>query len=166
MPNKSAELEALLFAAGDPLSIAKIAECLDYGELQVKELLTQLEVELKDRGIMLRETASGWQLTTRPEYFPTIEKLASVVNLKLSTPMMETLSIIAFLQPVTKIEIEEIRGVKVDRLIARLMDFDLIEEVGRKPVIGRPILYGTTENFLQSFGLKSLKELPELPALE
>ena len=76
--------------------------------------------------------------------------------------MMETLSIIAFMQPVTRIEIEEIRGVNVDRAIAKLIDLEFIEEVGRKPVLGRPILYGTTENFLQAFGIRTLKELPKI----
>lgn len=160
--NETAALEALLFAAGEPLSKEKIAELMDTGVVEVSNLLRQLDKELKGRGIILREVAEGWQLSTRPEYFPVVEKLSTTVNKKISASMMETLSIIAFMQPVTKAEIEEIRGVNVDRIISKLTDINFIEEVGRKQVIGRPILYGTTENFLNAFGIKSLKDLPKI----
>ena len=160
--SETAALEALLFAAGEPLSKEKIAELMDTGVIEVSNLLRQLDKELKGRGIILREVAEGWQLSTRPEYFPVVEKLSTVVNKKISASMMETLSIIAFMQPVTKAEIEEIRGVNVDRIISKLTDINFIEEVGRKQVIGRPILYGTTENFLNAFGIKSLKDLPKI----
>ena len=160
--SETAALEALLFAAGDPISKESIAELMDTGIVEVSNLLRQLDKELKDRGIVLRETAAGWQLSTRPEYFDIVDKLSSTVNQKLSAAMMETLSIIAFMQPVTRVEIEEIRGVNIDKAIAKLTELDLIEEVGRKPVMGRPILYGTTESFLQAFGIKSLKELPKI----
>ena len=160
--NETAALEALLFAAGDPISKERIAELMDTGVVEVSNLLRQLDKDLKDRGIILRETAAGWQLSTRPEYFSVVDKLSSTVNQKISTAMMETLSIIAFMQPVTRAEIEEIRGVNIDRAIAKLTELELIEEVGRKPVLGRPILYGTTENFLQAFGIKSLKDLPKI----
>ena len=160
--SETAALEALLFVAGDPISKERIAELMDTGIVEVSNLLRQLDRELKDRGIVLRETAAGWQLSTRPEYFDIVDKLSSTVNQKLSAAMMETLSIIAFMQPVTRVEIEEIRGVNIDKAIAKLTELDLIEEVGRKPVMGRPILYGTTESFLQAFGIKSLKELPKI----
>ena len=160
--NETAALEALLFAAGDPISKERIAELLDTGIVEASNLLRQLDKDLKGRGIVLRETAAGWQLSTRPEYFSVVDKLSSTVNQKLSAAMMETLSIIAFTQPVTRVEIEEIRGVNVDRAIAKLIELELIEEVGRKAVLGQPILYGTTENFLQAFGIKSLKELPKI----
>ena len=160
--NETAALEALLFAAGDPISKERIAELMETGVVEVSNLLRQLDKDLKDRGIILRETAAGWQLSTRPEYFSVVDKLSSTVNQKISTAMMETLSIIAFMQPVTRAEIEEIRGVNIDRAIAKLTELELIEEVGRKPVLGRPILYGTTENFLQAFGIKSLKDLPKI----
>ncbi|MBR2180066.1 MAG: SMC-Scp complex subunit ScpB [Selenomonadaceae bacterium] len=160
--SETAALEALLFVAGDPISKERIAELMDTGIVEVSNLLRQLDKELKDRGIVLRETAAGWQLSTRPEYFDIVDKLSSTVNQKLSAAMMETLSIIAFMQPVTRVEIEEIRGVNIDKAIAKLTELDLIEEVGRKPVMGRPILYGTTESFLQAFGIKSLKELPKI----
>ena len=92
-----------------------------------------------------------------------VERLAEVTDRHIAAPTMETLSIIAFKQPITKQEIEQIRGVRVDRAMQKLLELELIEEQGRKPVIGRPILYGTTELFLRSFGLNSLAELPELP---
>ena len=162
MKKETAPLEALLFAAGEPLTKEKIAELMEIGIIDVSNLLRQLEKDLTDRGIVLREVAGGWQLSTRPEYFSLIERLAMTVNNKLSTSMLETLAIITYMQPVTKIEIEEIRGIKVDRMIAKLIEFDFIEEVGRKEVLGRPILYGTTKNFLHTFGLKSLKDLPAI----
>ena len=162
MSTKTAALEALLFAAGEPLTKEQIAELMDTGIIEVSDLLRKLDKELTDRGIILREVATGWQLSTRPEYFSIVEKLSETVTQKLSAAMMETLSIIAFMQPVTRIEIEEIRGVNVDRAIAKLIDLEFIEEVGRKQVLGRPILYGTTENFLQAFGIRTLKELPKI----
>ena len=162
MSNETAALEALLFAAGEPLSKEKISELMDIGIIDVVNLLRQLEKELNGHGIILREVATGWQLSTKAEYFSIVEKLASTVKQKLSTAVMETLSIIAFMQPVTKVEIEEIRGVNVDRAIAKLIDLEFIEEVGRKQVVGRPILYGTTNNFLRAFGIKTLKELPKI----
>lgn len=162
MSTETAALEALLFAAGEPLNKEKIAELMDTGIVEVSNLLRELDKELKGHGIILREVADGWQLSTRPEYFSIVEKLSEKITQKLSSAVMETLSIIAFMQPVTRIEIEEIRGVNVDRAISKLSELEFIEEVGRKPVIGRPILYGTTENFLSAFGIKSLKELPKI----
>ena len=157
MTTETAALEALLFAAGEPVTKEQIAEIIE-----VSDLLRKLDKELKGHGIILREVASGWQLSTRPEYFSTVEKLSETVTQKLSSSMMETLSIIAFMQPVTRVEIEEIRGVNVDRVLAKLSELEFIEEVGRKPVIGRPILYGTTKTFLSAFGIKSLKDLPKI----
>ena len=95
-----------------------------------------------------------------------MQKLTEVQDRKLSTPALETLSIIAFKQPITKQEIEHIRGVRIERALQKLLEMELVEEVGRKPVIGRPILYGTTDVFLKCFGLNALSDLPALPALE
>ena len=110
--------------------------------------------------------AGGYQLVTRPEYYDAIEKLTQVVDRRLTAPTMETLSIIAFKQPITKAESEAIRGVRAEKALARLLEYELIAEVGRKQAIGRPILYGTTDRFLQVFGLKSLEDLPSLPTDE
>ena len=103
-------------------------------------------------------------MVTRPELFKYVERLSQEINRKLSRAAMETLSIIAFKQPVTKLEIEQIRGVQhAERVLAQLISRELIMEVGRKNVIGRPIQYGTTETFLRAFGLKNLEDLPNLP---
>ena len=104
-------------------------------------------------------------MVTRPEYFSYLEKMAQTADRRLSVPAMETLAIVAFRQPVTKQEIEHIRGVHVEKVLALLIERDLIQEVGRKPVLGRPILYGTTDTFLRCLGLRDLKELPTLPPL-
>ena len=160
-------LEAVLFASGDPVSSLRLAEILKVDKENIAELLTLEAERLAERGsgIELRETAGGWQMVTRPEYFSYLEKMAQTADRRLSVPAMETLAIIAFRQPVTKQEIEHIRGVHVEKVLALLIERDLIQEVGRKPVLGRPILYGTTDTFLRCLGLRDLKELPTLPPL-
>ena len=161
-------LEAILFASGEPITEAHLQDILQADPETLTELLQWLADDLSERrsGLMLQQVAGGWQLVTRPECFPYVEKLTQTVDKKLSAPALETLSIIAFKQPITKQEIEQIRGVHVERILARLMEMELIAEVGRKAVIGRPILYGTTPVFLQCFGLKDIRDLPDLPALD
>ena len=162
-------LEAVLFAGGDPLTEAQLREILQTDAATTRKLLSALSEELSARGsgLMLKETAGGWQMVTRPELFPYVERLSQETNRKLSRAAMETLSIIAFKQPVTKLEIEQIRGVQhAERVLAQLISRELIMEVGRKNVIGRPIQYGTTETFLRAFGLKNLEDLPNLPEPE
>lgn len=159
-------LEAVLFAGGDPLTEAQLREILQTDAAAIRKLLSALSEELSTRGsgLMLKETAGGWQMVTRPELFPYVERLSQETNRKLSRAAMETLSIIAFKQPVTKLEIEQIRGVQhAERVLAQLVARELVTEVGRKNVIGRPIQYGTTEAFLRAFGLKNLDDLPNLP---
>lgn len=159
-------LEAVLFAGGDPLTEAQLREILQTDAATIQKLLSALNDELSTRGsgLMLKETAGGWQMVTRPELFPYVERLSQETNRKLSRAAMETLSIIAFKQPVTKLEIEQIRGVQhAERVLAQLVARELVTEVGRKNVIGRPIQYGTTEAFLRAFGLKNLDDLPNLP---
>ncbi len=161
-------LEAVLFAAGDPVTSEQLAKVLEIEVIQVQDLVEELQSELdkEKRGLTIRKVAGGWQLVTRPEFFPVIEKLSEVAEKKLSTPAMETLSIIAFKQPITKQEIEHIRGVRVERALAKLLELELICEKGRKKAVGHPILYGTTESFLKCFGLNGLEDLPDLPTLE
>lgn len=168
MNDSLAILEAVLFAAGDPLSLTEIADILERDEVETLNLLNELENELKTRnsGIILQNVAGGYQLLTRPEFFYAVKKLAQVKEKKLSTPTMETLSIIAFKQPITKQEIENIRGVRIERALTKLLEINLIEEKGRKEILGHPILYGTTDTFLRTFGLKSLEDLPNLPNAE
>ena len=159
-------LEAVLFAGGDPLTEAQLLEILETDAETLRGLLASLEEELSARGsgLMLKETAGGWQMVTRPELFKYVERLSQEINRKLSRAAMETLSIIAFKQPVTKLEIEQIRGVQhAERVLAQLVARELVTEIGRKNVIGRPIQYGTTETFLRAFGLKNLEDLPTLP---
>ena len=161
-------LEALLFVNGDPLSLKRIAEILEVDQENVKLLLAQLiqDMNQQERGLTIIEVAGGYQLCTKPHLAGFLEKLVQIKENKLSIPALETLSIIAFKQPITKQEIEAIRGVRVDKVLANLLERNLIKELGRKEAIGRPIIYGTTEVFLKCFGLKSLEDLPELPELE
>lgn len=158
-------LEALLFASGEPLAPDKIAQALEMTTAEVAELVAALSEEYakEARGLKIRRIAGGLQLTTKPELYTTIQKLVAQQEIKLSNAAMETLAIIAFKQPVTRSEMEAIRGVKVDGVVNNLLELNLIAEVGRKDAIGHPILYGTTDLFLVTFGLDSLHDLPEIP---
>ncbi len=162
---KVGELEALLFASGEPISVADIAAVLEVSNPVVWELISELGERYKadEFGIELREVAGGFQLCTKEIYQETMQKLIKTQELRITNAAMETLAIIAFKQPVTRGEMEAIRGVKVDGVVNTLLDYGLITEVGRKDTIGKPILYGTTEVFLQTFGINSLKDLPEFP---
>lgn len=162
-----AALEAILFVSGEAVSHFKLANTLAISSDDLDELIVLLQDDLQknDRGLALVKIAGGYRLCTKVKIAPYLEKFTQVIDKKLSQPIMETLSIIAFKQPVTKQEIEEIRGVNTDKILRRLLERDLIQEVGRKKVIGRPILYGTTSVFLQCFGLNDLKDLPELPSM-
>ncbi|MBQ7515783.1 MAG: SMC-Scp complex subunit ScpB [Schwartzia sp.] len=166
-------LEAVLFASGDPVPEARLMEILRIDRETVAELLAAETDRLADSqsGLRLQQVAGGWQLVTRPEYYPYIEKMAQTADRRLSASAMETLSIIAYHQlahgePVTKQEIEHIRGVHVERVLSLLMARDLVAEMGRSKGLGRPILYGVTDTFLRCFGLKDLSELPQLPETE
>lgn len=157
-------IEALLFTSGNPVPVQKLSEILEIDRENVITLLEELKQDMagSDRGLTIVEVAGGYQLCTKPELSPVLEKMVEVQEARLSLAAMETLAIIAFKQPVTKQEIENIRGVKVDGVVTTLVDRALIKEVGRKEAIGRPILYGTTDDFLKCFGLKNLDELPDL----
>lgn len=157
-------LEAVLFAAGDPVRMDELLRILGCTPEALESAAAELRTTLDDRGsaLTLREVAGGWQLVTRPAYYHYLEKLTQILDHKLTTPTMETLSIIAYRQPITKTEIEEIRGVRIEKSLARLLEYGLIEERGRKATIGQPILYATTDMFLEAFGLKSLEDLPNL----
>ena len=163
--NLKAGLEALLFVSGEAVSGIKLANTLEISLDELDELILAVQDDLQSehRGLALIKIVDGYRLCTKAKLAPYLEKFTQVVDKKLSQPLMETLSIIAFKQPVTKQEIEEIRGVNTEKILRRLLERDLIQEIGRKKVIGRPILYGTTAVFLQSFGLNDIKDLPELP---
>lgn len=167
LERKLGELEAVLFASGDPIGVPQLAEVLGLEKPQVWELLTRLKeaCNQESRGIVLREVADGFQLATKPCHHETVMQLAETQELRLTTAAMETVAIVAFHQPVTKAEIEAIRGVKIDSVLATLVEWDLVVEVGRKETVGRPILYGTTARFLETFGIRSLEELPPMPEI-
>ena len=161
-------IEAVLFAAGNPMTANEIAHIVQLDLIGTQNLLLELQQDLDQRhsGLTIRQVAGGYQLATRPEAFAVVERLSQVVDRKISAPTMETLSIIAFRQPITKAEIEQIRGVRIERALQKLMEVELVAEVGRKKVLGRPILYGTTDAFLRCFGINTLDDLPALPTTE
>ena len=155
-------LEAVLFTAGEPISVAEIAELLQIEKPQVWDLITTLtkEYEAENRGLMVREIAGGSQLVTKPMHYNLLAQMETNKEVKLTNAGMETLAIVAFKQPVTRAEMEAIRGVKVDGVINTLLELGLIAEAGRKKALGNPILYATTDKFLTVFGLSSLADLP------
>ncbi|WP_026560261.1 SMC-Scp complex subunit ScpB [Bacillus sp. J37] len=160
-------VEALLFASGDEgLSLKQLTMVLEVEEQEVVDIMKELaeSYKKKDRGIELVEVAGQFQLTTKKEHAMYLKKLVeSPGNGSLSQAALETLAIVAYKQPITRAEIEEIRGVKTERPIQTLVTKILIKEVGRAEGTGRAILYGTTKEFLEYFGLKSINELPPLP---
>ncbi|MBN8200341.1 MULTISPECIES: SMC-Scp complex subunit ScpB [Bacillaceae] len=159
--------ESLLFAAGDEgLSLKQIAHVLEVEELQAREIMDSLieDYSNSSRGIMAVELAGTIQLVTKKEFSPYLKKLVeSPSSASLSQAALETLAIIAYRQPITRTEVEEIRGVKTERPLQTLSAKALIKEVGRAEGTGRAYLYGTTKEFLDYFGLKSIEELPPLP---
>ncbi len=161
-------LEAVLFAAGEPLSVAEIAAIMQLEKPQVWELLGNLSQVYEDegRGLMLREVGGGYQLVTKPEHYRMLSSMGKKKEIKLTNAAMETLAIVAFKQPVTRAEMEAIRGVKVDGVVNNLLELDLVAEAGRKKTLGNPILYATTDKFLNVFGLSSLDELPRPDAVQ
>jgi segregation and condensation protein B len=161
-------LESLLFAAGDEgLSIKQIMSVLEIDELQATEIVQDIKHEYENqssRGIMLIEIAGTFQLATKKEHAVYLKKLVeSPSSASLSQAALETLAIIAYKQPITRAEIEEIRGVKTERPLQTLTSKALIKEVGRAEGTGRAYLYGTTKEFLDYFGLSHIEELPQLP---
>ncbi|KUO58865.1 MAG: segregation and condensation protein B [Gracilibacter sp. BRH_c7a] len=159
-----AALEALLFVAKDPLSAVKIAEIMEISEENVQELVDTLQERYEDplSGLILIELDNGYKIGTKPSLARYIEILYKQPTQTLSNAALEVLSIVAYKQPLTRGEIDFIRGVHSDTALATLVEKGLVKEVGRKDSPGRPILYGTTDVFLLHFGLKSLNELPEL----
>ena len=166
MSELSKILEAILFVAGEPLQIAALANALEVTELEVSAAADELasDYDYHRRGICLKRFGSHIQLSTRADYAPQIEKLLQPIQKQsLSQAALETLAVVAYKQPVTRLDIEAVRGVKCDYSVQSLVNKGLIEEVGRKEALGRPILYGTTDAFLSHFGLASLEDLPQPP---
>lgn len=156
-------IEGVLFAAGDPVSLEKLAEILELDKKTARLILSNMAVSLQNskRGIMLREMDGSYQLCTRGEHDEYIQKLVEPRQRQaLSQAAFEALAIVAYNQPVTRARIEMIRGVNSDSAITRLVERNLIKEAGRLDTPGKPIIYETTEEFLRSFGFKSIKDLP------
>lgn len=160
-----AVLEAILFTLGDSVEISRLAEVIEENKKVTKELLEEMKQSYRaeDKGIELIELEDAVQLCTKNEMYEYLIKIARTPRKHvLSDTMLETLSIIAYKQPVTKLDIERIRGVSCDFAVNRLLEYNLVQELGRLDAPGRPMLFGTTEQFLRSFGVKSLSDLPEL----
>ncbi|MBM6860732.1 segregation/condensation protein B [Clostridium saudiense] len=168
-PKIKSAIESMLFVSGEPLPARELISNLEVDNKLVLEVINEMMEEYKkeDRGIRLIEINGGYQLVTKEENSDYIQKLLKK-NRKhsLSQASIESLAIIAYKQPITRIDIDEIRGVKSESALQRLVERNLIREVGRLEVPGRPILYGTTDEFLRQFGLKTLKELPSLDLYE
>lgn len=159
-----AAVEAILFAAGGSVETARLASALELDSGEMRDILRRMELryEEEDRGIRLLELEDAWQLCTKREHYGELIRIVKQPRkYTLTEVLLETLSIVAYKQPVTKLEIEKIRGVKSDHAVNKLVEYGLIEEVGRLDAPGRPILFGTTEEFLRSFGVSSVEELPK-----
>lgn len=162
-------IESMMFVWGEPLHIKEIAEIFNVEKKDIynycKEL--QAEYEQEGRGIIIREVNKSFQFVTREDNLGYIERLCTPVkHKKLSQSALEVLAIVAYKQPVTKGEIEAIRGIRCDRVIEGLTKKNLVVDVGRSDAVGRPILYGTTDEFLKQFGFETLKELPDIENIE
>ncbi len=164
-----AVIEALIFVADEPISVKVLAEVLEEDKETVESAIEELKNDFDGRegGLQLREIAGGWQISTRAEFHEEVRKfLKTRPNAKLSLAALETLAVIAYRQPATVPEILEIRGVQSASAIKTLLDKRLIVAKGRKETVGRPMLYGTSKDFLIQFGLKDLSELPSIEDFE
>ena len=160
-----AAVEAILFTMGNSVEAERIAQALEIPARRLEEVMKHLmeRYEQEDRGIRIIRLEDSYQLCTKKEYYELLIRIASIPRkIHLTDVLLETLSIIAYKQPVTKLEIEKIRGVKSDHAVNRLVEYELVTELGRLDAPGRPILFGTTENFLRHFGVESINELPEV----
>lgn len=164
--NVKSVLESLLFAWGEPLGLNEISKILEIPERNISAILDEMiehSANNKDSGLIIQRFGNSYQITTKKENYEYIQNLLqTTVSKSLSTAAMEILSIIAYKQPVTRVEIELIRGVKCSNVVKGLLDKNLIKEVGKLDKPGRPTLYATTDEFLRHFGLNSIDELPSL----
>ena len=159
----SSQIEAVLFVADRPVSVQELSRLLVVSNDAVEDALAWLEQSYADRGLSLQRRGEELQLVSHPLTAPIVQRFLGLeMSAKLSAAALETLAVIAYRQPVTKAQIEQIRGVNPDYAVQNLVTRGLIEEVGRQNTVGRPILYGTTFEFLRAFGLRSLADLPEM----
>lgn len=162
---KMAVIEAVLFAMGDSVALSGLGHILEMPEQEIRELIARMNDKYKkaDRGIYIAELEDAVQLCTKPSLYEYLIKVAKAPRkYVLTDTLLETLSIVAYKQPVTRIEVEKIRGVSCDHAVNKLLELNLIQELGRLDAPGRPLLFGTTEEFLRTFGVKSLGDLPVL----
>lgn len=162
-------IESMMLIWGEPLAAKDIADIFNIERKEAYECCRELmeEYEQEGRGIVIREVNRAFQFTTRPENLPYIERLCTPVRRRrLSQSALETLAIVAYRQPVTKGEIEAIRGIRCDRVMEGLVKKGLVREAGRSDTVGRPILYGTTDEFLKQFGFETIRELPDIRDIE
>lgn len=163
--NEKAVIEAVLFTMGESVEIDKLALAIGKDKKYTHKVIDELSLEYEsdDRGIKIVKLEDSYQMCTKKEMYESLIKVASAPKKRnITDVMLETLSIIAYKQPVTKTEIENIRGVKSDHSVNKLVEYDLVCEVGRLDAPGRPILFGTTEEFLRQFGLDSIESLPSM----
>lgn len=160
-----AVIEAVLFTMGEAVELERIAAVIEHDEDTTRKIIRNMmdKYDAEDRGIQIVELNGSFQMCTKEEMYESLIRIAHIPKKHVLTDiLLETLSIIAYKQPITKIEIENIRGVKSDHAVNKLVEYELVEEVGRLDAPGRPILFGTSEEFLRSFGIGSLEELPIL----
>jgi segregation and condensation protein B len=167
---RRALLEAIVYVTEEPLTVEQLVQGLEWPREEVESLVAELSAEYQrpDRGIEVRAVAGGYRMSTKPEHHEAVRRFVKTLKppLKLSLPALETLAVIAYRQPVTVPEIQEIRGVSGAGVVKTLLERRLVTTAGRKPVIGRPILYKTTKEFLLQFGLNDLSELPSIKEFE
>lgn len=167
--NYEAIVEAILFTMGESVELEKIAGTLGLDQKKTKDLIDEMrnEWEEQKRGVTITELDGAYQMCTRPEIYEYLIKIAKQPKRRVLTDvLLETLSIIAYKQPVTKMEIEKIRGVSSDHAVNKLVEYHLVCELGRLDAPGRPLLFGTTEEFLRSFGVHSIDDLPVLSPVQ
>ncbi|MDO5590690.1 MAG: SMC-Scp complex subunit ScpB [Lachnospiraceae bacterium] len=158
-------IEAILFTMGDSVELSKIAAAIEHDENTTRKIIRQMmdKYEAEDRGIKIVEMEDSFQLCTKKENYDYLIRIAKQPKRYVLTDvLLETLSIIAYKQPVTKVEVEKIRGVKSDHAVNKLVEYNLAQEVGRLDAPGKPLLFGTTEEFLRRFSIQSLDDLPML----
>ena len=158
-------IESILFTMGESVELSKIAEAIELDKSKTKKLLDELITDYAnaERGISIMELDGSYQMCTKPEMYEYLIRIAKQPKHRaLTDVLLETLSIIAYKQPITRVEIEKIRGVSCDHAVNKLLEYNLIQELGRLDAPGKPLLFGTTEEFLRSFGVHSIDELPVL----
>ena len=169
MEKLEAAIEAILFSAGDSVETGRIAKAIGQDKTTTEKIIRNmmLKYNAKDRGIKIIELENAYQMCTKPQMYEYLIRIAKQPKKRVLTDvLLETLSIIAYKQPVTKAEIEKIRGVSSEHAVSKLVEYNLVQELGRLDAPGRPLLFGTTEEFLRSFGVSSIDELPVLSPVQ